>query len=193
MESKKIQKINLPYLLAYVLVPALLMVLGFWLAAIFNKGTMAVVMGFGVPVACFLWWVLAGRLIYKHKQKKLVQELEQAGFVRNQTFLGRGCYVVVDVNHGQLALLFFWNPFQTYVLPASRIEKAWVDDGRGGSGFMEGSSRVSFLFQIDGVSIRVNTFTSNKRWRMDSDYILTGISKADLMIEVLESAKSRSK
>ena len=57
---------------------------------------------------------------------------------------------------------------------------------------MEGSSRVSFLFSIDGVRIRVNTFTSNKRWRMDSEYILTGISKADLMVEILETAKSRS-
>ena len=59
-------------------------------------------------------------------------------------------------------------------------------------GPLAGSSRVSFLFTIDGVRIRVNTFTSNKRWRMDSDYILTGISKADMMAEVLEEAKGRS-
>ena len=42
------------------------------------------------------------------------------------------------------------------------------------------------------MKIRVDTFTSNKRWRMDSDYILTGISKADVMVEVLEQAKQRS-
>ena len=58
---------------------------------------------------------------------------------------------------------------------------------------MEGSSRVSFLFNIDDVKIRVNTFTSNQRWRMDSDYILTGISKADMMVEVIETARSNSK
>ena len=74
----------------------------------------------------------------------------------------------------------------------SRIQRAWVDDGAAGGGFLRGSSRVSFLFQVDGVKIRVDTFTSNKRWRMDSDYILTGISKADVMVEVLEQAKQRS-
>ena len=58
---------------------------------------------------------------------------------------------------------------------------------------MEGSSRVSFLFNIDDVKIRVNTFTSNQRWRMDSEYILTGISKADMMVEVIEKARSNSK
>lgn len=60
-------------------------------------------------------------------------------------------------------------------------------------GILEGSSRVSFLFIIDGVQIRVNTFTSNQRWRMDSDYILTGISKADMMVEILNTARDKAK
>lgn len=78
-----------------------------------------------------------------------------------------------------------------FVFPVSRISKAWVDDGRHGIGFMEGSSRVSFLLLVDDVKVRVNTFTSNKRWRMDSKYILTGISKADMMIKVLEAAGAK--
>lgn len=193
MENKKIEKRNLPYMLSYILVPALIITICWLLCStVFTKGNMAVVIGLCIPFLCILWWIFAGGLIYSQKQKKLVRELDQRGFVRNQTFHGRGNYVVVDVEHGQIAILFFWNPFHTYVLPAGRIEKAWVDDGKGGVGFMEGSSRVSFLFSMDGVRIRVNTFTSNKRWRMDSEYILTGISKADLMVEVLETAKSRS-
>ena len=48
------------------------------------------------------------------------------------------------------------------------------------------------LFKVDDVKIRVNTFTSNQRWRMDSDYILTGISKADMMAKVIEEAKKNS-
>lgn len=57
-----------------------------------------------------------------------------------------------------------------------------------GAGFLEGSSRVRFLFDLEGTKIKVNTFTSNKRWRMDSDYILTAISKADVMVEALTAA-----
>lgn len=91
-----------------------------------------------------------------------------------------------------MGLVFFWNPFETFVFPASRIEKAWVDDGKHGAGFMAGSSRVSFLFLVDGVKVRVDTFTSNRRWRMDSDYILTGVSKADVVVQSLKEAKGRS-
>ena len=89
-------------------------------------------------------------------------------------------------------MIFFWNPFKNYILPAARITKIWTDDGKTGAGVLAGSSRVSFLFLIDGIRIRVNTFTSNKRWRMDTEYILTGISKADLMADVLTKAKERS-
>ena len=67
-----------------------------------------------------------------------------------------------------------------------------MDDGCSGAGFLKGSSRVSFLFVVDGIKIRVNTFTSNKRWRMDSNYILTGISKADMMVDVLKSAGAQA-
>lgn len=73
------------------------------------------------------------------------------------------------------------------------MEKAWVDDGLSGAGFMAGSSRVSFLFIIDGIKVRVDTFTSNQRFKMDSDYILTGISKADMMVEMIEKAKKKAK
>lgn len=61
-----------------------------------------------------------------------------------------------------------------------------------GSGFMEGSSRVSFLFTIDDIKVRVDTFTSNQRFRMDDKHILTGISKADMMVKSIEEAKANS-
>ena len=52
---------------------------------------------------------------------------------------------------------------------------------------------VSFFFIVDGIKIRVDTFTSNQRQRMDSDYILTGISKADMMVKMLAQARANSK
>ena len=101
--------------------------------------------------------------------------------------------VVVDIKHGKIGLLFFWNPFENFVVSAKKVSKAWVDDGRSGAGIFEGSGRVSFLLKIDDIKIRINTFTSNQRWRMDSEYILTGISKADMMVKVLEEAKGKAK
>ncbi len=194
MEEEKIKKINVAYLLGYIFIPILICAICFAISAVyFPKGNMAVILILGPSFMSFAWWILGGRFIYKQKQKKLQNELQQSEFDSNQTFYSDSSMIIVDENHGKIAILFFWNPFKSYVLPASRITKTWVDDGRGGAGILEGSSRVSFLFEIDGIKIRVNTFTSNQRWRMDSDYILTGISKADLMVNVLETARSKDK
>ena len=54
---------------------------------------------------------------------------------------------------------------------------------------MRGTNRVSFLFEIDGIKIRVNTFISNQRWKMNDEHVLTGISKADMWGQVLAEAK----
>lgn len=191
--TKKVKRYNIGYLLAYIFVPVLVTALCY-LAGYFMDvlGSLAVILYMGPVMLSAIWWIFAGRMIFKSKKKKLERALDAGGFARNHTFNSSGCMVVVDVVHGSIALQFFWNPSESYVLPASRISKAWVADGRGGKGFMEGSSRVSFLFVVDGVKIRVDTFTSNKRWRMDSDYILTGISKADMMVGVLEEARRKS-
>ena len=89
MENKKIEKRSLPYVLSYILVPALIITICWLLwSTVFTKGNMAVVIGLCIPFLCILWWMFAGRLIYSQKQKKLVRELDQRGFVRNQTFHG---------------------------------------------------------------------------------------------------------
>lgn len=193
MQSKPVKKVNIPYALAYFLIPIVLIFLCGWLSVrFFPKGTMAVVLLMGPTALSFVWWIFGGKAIFKKNLKAFQANLQQSGFVRNSTFTSGSLVVMVDAEHGELAMLFLWNPTCPYRVPASRISKLWVDDGASGSGFMRGSSRVSFLFTVDGTKVRVNTFTSNKRWRMDSDYILTGISKADAMVEVLEAAQKRS-
>lgn len=184
------KKVNLLYLLAYIFVPIVVTALCYLISYLFFPiGSMAAILFMAPTLLSFLWWILGGRLIYKQRQKHFLRQLDESNFNRSHTFRSNGCLVAVDTANGSIAMHFFWNPFTNYVLPASRITKAWVDDGKSGAGFMTGSSRVSFLFTIDDVKIRVNTFTSNKRWRMDSDYILTGISKADMMVNVLEQAR----
>ena len=163
----KIQKVNLIYLVGCNMVaPTSVMVLSVVLGVILPEqlGLILAMVGFVLAVC---WWAFLGRKIYDGGKKKKLAQLEESGFVPNHTFNGDGCTVVVDLVHGQVALLFRWNP-------------------------AKGSSRVSFLFTVEGVTVRVNTFTSNRRWRMDSDYILTGISKADMMAETLIGAGAQA-
>lgn len=193
METQNIKKINALYLLCYILVPVVIIVLCGWIGAVVYsaKGSIGSMLMVAPTLLSLLWWRYGGKFVYDRKKASVEKKLDEAGFTRNHTFNSSDCTVIVDVGKGQMALVFFWNPVEYYVVPVSHISKAWVDDGRHGTGFMEGSRRVSFLFLVDGVEVRVNTFTSSGRWRMDSEHILTGISKADMMVKVLEMAGAK--
>lgn len=196
MEEKKIKKIDWLYLLIYIIGPLLLMFVIISLTAMKilpdnDFGMVIFAIGIFGPI---LFWSMGGAFIFKIQKKKMAKELDNSNFHRNNTFSTRGIEVVIDGVNKKVALKFFWNPFETFVFDASKVKNARVDDGRGGVGFMEGSSRVSFLFEVDDIKIRVNTFISNQRFRMDSDYILTGISKADMMVNILnEASKGQEK
>lgn len=191
---EKIKKIDPIYMLVNILLPFVVLigavVLGVLLYDIVPEqvGMILSILGVGF---FFLWWAYLNRKLYELRREKTLAELKASGFTPNHTFNADGCTLVVDLEQGKIALVFRWNPKKAYVRSASDLTELRVDDGRGGAGFMEGSSRVSFLFRVEGMKIRVNTFTSNKRWRMDSDYILTGISKADVMVEALTAAGAK--
>lgn len=187
-----IQKINPLYLLAYIIAPIAICVIGYSLCYLcfYDGGVGAVITTMIPTIAAIIWWIFGGTLILKKKTKELEKRFTDEGYHRNQTFYGRGQTVVVDVDKGILGVVFFWNPFDTYVIPATRITNAWVDDGRRGAGVLEGSSYVSFSFCIDNkIKIKVYTFTSNQRFTMNDKRILTGIAKAEKMVKALETAK----
>ena len=192
--ENKIVKTDVVYLLLGIFAPLALIAIGIGITYFFfyDGGTGAVIFSMCPPAIAFIWYVFGLSTVFKKQYKKFEAELDANGFKRNQTFYGRGKFVTIDLEKGEIGLLFFWNPFKSYVVPASRVQNAWVDDGKTGSGIMQGSSRVSFIFIVDSIKIRVDTFTSNQRQRMDSDYILTGISKADLMVNMLAQARETS-
>ncbi|MCI9223210.1 MAG: hypothetical protein HFF22_07585 [Oscillospiraceae bacterium] len=194
MNQKTVKKINYVYLLLTILLPiALIALLGFVGYKFFPDGGTGAVICFMLPTALsVVWWLFGPSTIWKLRKKAMEQQLDQQGFTRNQTFYGSTHTVVVDIRKGVIALLFFWNPFESFIIPASRVTKAWTDDGAAGSGFLRGTSRVSFLFLIDGIKLRVDTFTSNQRWKMNDEHVLTGISKADMWVQVLAEAKEAS-
>lgn len=197
-ETQKIKKVDFFYLLDYIFAPILICAICIMIATnCFPDGGKGNDFATGllvIPcVLSFIWWVFGGALVFKFRTKAFEKQLDAEGFTRNQTFYGRGKTVIVDLNKGEMALLFFWNPCHPYVFSASRVEKSWVDDGKMGSGFMEGSSRVSFLFIVDGVKVRIDTFISNQRFKMDDNRILKGIGKANTMDQMIKKAKSTTK
>lgn len=193
MKSDRVKKTNYVYVLAYVLAPAALAVLGVWAgrAFLWADSEWVRLCDMVPPLLAIIWWACGGRMVFHAAQRVLLKKLDQAGVDRRQIFFSDGCVVAMDMEQAKLAILLFWNPFALYLLPASRVTRAWADDGVGGPGFLRGTNRVSFVFEVDGVQIRVSTFVSNQRWRMDDDRVLEGISKADQWVQVLDQARMR--
>ncbi len=123
--------------------------------------------------------------------KKGQAALDAAGFTANQTFFASSSILYVDINKAQIAVLYYAYPTVQF-FPASAMTNIMVNDYKSGSGFMEGSNRVSFEFMIGDTKMKFFTFTSNKRFKMDSNQILTGISKADSVVGMLDAAKAQS-
>lgn len=193
MKTDRIKKTNYGYLLAYILTPAALMALGLWIGnTVFEDGEIGGVM-FNMCsfIAAVLLWIFGGRIVYFFAKKRMLKQLDGAGFDRRQIFYSDGCVVSVDAARAKVALLFFWNPFAPYVIPAGRVTRAWADDGAGGRGVLRGTNRVSFLFEVDGVKVRVNTFVSNQRWKLNDGKVLEGVSKADLWVQVLDQVRQQ--
>lgn len=184
MEQQKIKKVNFIYTILVIGIP-LIITIGILAASIKVIESDAGIALWAVGIiGGILWFIIGPDQIYRKKREKKMQELDASGFVRNHTFNADGCTVAVDVAHGKIAMVFKWNPGTCFVVPATRISNIWVDDGK----MMGGTRRVSFLFIVDGVKVRVNTFTSNRSWSMKSNYVLEALSKADMMIERFQAA-----
>lgn len=184
MEQQKIQKVNIVYALLVILIPLIIMIGLLAASILWIEGDAGIALWSVGIIGGILWFIIGPDQIYRKKRDKRMKELDASGYVRNHTFNADGCTVAVDVAHGKIAMVFKWNPSNCFVLPANRITNVWVDDGK----MMGGTRRVSFLFIVDGVKVRVNTFTSNRSWSMKSNYVLEALSKADMMIERLQAA-----
>lgn len=188
--EEKLKETSVPCLLGNIFGPVLLMAAGLMVGVYLPKRA-GIIVGLGCLNLGIFWWMILGRKFYEKKRKRLFRVLKNAGFEPSHIFYCGYWTVAVDQVHGQVALLFRWNPGKVYVRPASAFSDVGVDDGARDIGGSEASYRVSFHFTVDNMGIRLSTFQSNRYFRMDSDYILTGISKADVMVEALLNAGAR--
>lgn len=189
-EEIRIKRIDIAYTLFYIFVPIIVLAAAIMVSVTVNLHSNINIVVFLSPVVFgVIWYIMAGPVLFKMKKKKFFNDLEDMGFVQNYSFDGSGTQLAIDTVHKKIALLFRMNPFKSYVVPGSGISRAWVKDGRSGKGFMEGSSCVGFLFTYNGTSVQIPTFYSNQRWAMDSDKILKGIAKADMMVDLLNEVR----
>ena len=185
--NERIKKVDAMYLLGYIFIP-IVIALVVSVCGILLIGEAGAILSTICMIAAILWWAVIGGKVYESGRDKKLEELDRSGFTRNHTFNGEGCTVAIDIARGKIALLFRFNPSKVYIRPASALSNVRVDDGKTGSGAFAGSMRVRFCFYVEQTRINVDTFTSNRRWAMNSNYITTGIAKANDVVESLVAA-----
>ena len=184
MKNQKIVRYNIIYMVLVHLIPIALCIGVFALR-------LSEPVSITLALACFGLLIFGERIIFWFKQKSVEKELNALGFSKNYTFSASSSILYIDINNGNIAMACRWNPFKLFVVSAKNITEAKTEDCRSGKGMMEGTNAVRFMFKIDGKKYRVYTFRSNKqRYAMNSQEVLTGISKADSAVEYLLQAQS---
>lgn len=195
--SGTIRKVNLAYatwLISFILIPIAVLLACMIVSFTVEMGEKQLIaLIAGSFLFAFLWYCVGGWLIQKRTAQKTgsqLMELKRSGFTAGYTF-NSSCVVMIDEEQRKIALQFGFNPYQCYLRPAEQITDVWVDEGRRGIWFMQGSRKVSVVFVIDGVKVKIPVFYSLQRYSMDSNEVLTGICKADVLCEALNKVRKQ--
>lgn len=176
------KKINLLYA-GTPIISIVLIILGLGLATTGQNAGVAAPL-FIIGLVGLFGYLLGHKMIFKATQLKMKKQLETMEI--DQVFYGKASIVAIDQTNDKIVLTFAYNPFKIYTLPLSSITRAYTKDYKSGSGIFEGTMQVAFLFEIDSQTVKINTLTAHRqKLRMDSEEVLTGISKADAMVEIL--------
>lgn len=172
------KKYNYGYMIGIPLVLVMLVILG-----VTVKGLAMCML---VGLVGFILFFLINGVIYKITLRKMSKQLE--GMEISQVFSGANSRMAIDTENNKIVLTFAWNPLKIYTMQLSNITSAKTCDYKSGSGIFEGTMRVAFIFEIDGIKVVINTFIAQgQKFGMDSNEVLTGIAKADAMVEILTS------
>jgi hypothetical protein len=127
--------------------------------------------------------------IWSKQAKKFERGNSQFNFIIQSIFMTSFGNFYIDVMNGEIAMITKLNPFQVQIVDASKIEKAWTNDGAS-KRLYGGTRKVSFCFIIDDKEWKIPTFTSDKRsYSLTEKKIMEAISKADEQVRFIELAK----
>ncbi len=178
MENTQLKKFNIIYVVASYAVYLGLM--AGCIALLEATGSMIFTYLVLIPMALIIW---GPNLVFKLRAKSIEKELQAKGFNPNYTFRAKTMNFYMDLNSNQMAFVYKLNPTHINILSIKEAQNPRVNDFKAGKGIMEGSNMVALEFDVAGKRQRIHTFLSNKRFSMNSNQILDGISKADMMCE----------
>ncbi len=182
--KQKVSKFNIIYFSTIVLLPLLLSVAlifagwYYWILELLITG----------GVIFLLYHCFGFGIIAKIQRRINEKKLNEMGFVQNYAYNEKTSNLYIDVNSGKIAMFFFFNPQIQFVEPES-LSNFKVRDFKSGVGVFAGTKCVAFDFKIENHRFRFRTFTSNARWKMDSNYVVDAIEEAEEVIYFFENPR----
>lgn len=134
-----------------------------------------------------LTFIAIVHVLYRSNIAKLKRRIE--GHLLN----GNICAIIVDLEQNQIGLVFFWNPFENFILPAKNISKVWVDDCKRGFG-IGCTERVCCRLIVDElrVSLIIPVNLGNRMLPMSHPKVRIAVSKAEHMVAIINQARYSS-
>lgn len=146
---------------------------------------------FGMGIYVFaMYFTFRNDISNKIMKKTVAKHEAEQGFMNSATFTSYKAIVKIDVTTGRFAYVAWMNPWEFQVFSFAEVEK--IESGYRPGPF-GGTNYIYFDFYYKGKRVRIPTFVAiHGMFRMDSQQVLDGISKADAYAELLKQAKENA-
>ena len=185
------KKINTSYLAIWAGIPAAIAVVIAILASVLTLGKNPGI--FSVAFILVIGIIVAIPMILESRMKKAATALEAGfpaqGFTYQYKFSAKNAIYYIDQS-GRMGVIYRCNPTELQFVDLDKVTKVRVNDGKIGLG----TSRVSCEFLLDGKKVRITTLTvSRGTLSMKDKRVLEAISKADQLVNLINTAKANAK
>lgn len=187
-------KICVPYLLLYILVPTISFIFFIILIAISSSinDTLSLLLIVLYSVLFLLWFALVPIITPILFRNSAHKKLTQSGFQIERIYSTFTYSLMIDIKRGKIAMLTSFNPFTATVISANSLDKIWIDTGNSHGNTK--TNRVGVLFRSGNEVTRFDTYCQQRRIYLPINHpaIIAAIQKADTIAQELNEAWKNS-
>ena len=162
-------KVNIPYLLTYILVGIMLFFSAIPISIVGsadNSNWIFIPMLF-VSVIMVLWFVLAPIIATFIFRNTAYKKLAKSGFKIEKIYKNYTYSLLIDISGGNVAIIYSFNPANPYIFSAKRIQKIWIHEDERQSNQYIGTVGVRFI--VDNEQEMFDTY--NQRIKKKKIYL----------------------
>ncbi|MBQ3514579.1 MAG: hypothetical protein IJA32_12425 [Lachnospiraceae bacterium] len=155
-------KVNISYLLTYILVGIMLfflVILFSVVGAVGNSDWIVIPILLG-SVMMVLWFALVPIIAPSVFRNTAYKKLAKSGFKIEKIYKNYTYSLLIDISGGMVAIIYSFNPITPYIFSAKRIQKIWIHEDKRQPNQDVGTVGVRFI--VDNEEERFDTYNQTK-------------------------------